>query len=330
MLLHAEAYLGCPVFSRYDECGKLSPLGSKSMQMRLITRGAPAAQAIGCRVSATALAVVTFAFIAILAPPHSLCAAQPDVPPQASGYKLAFEDNFNTLDLATDGPGEDQKSRVHTWYPGVWWSSKPTELGNISVSKSILALTWTRNHPGRDTRTSITTLSHDKRQFKAWRYGYFEARMRWDVVKGAWPAFWLIPVQDATGQNVYDGVKKTGEIDIFEGQGGLPHTFYGTIHEWWLNTGTDHSNRNNAFHLPEDADMSQFHTYGLLWKPGQVTWYFDNHPLHSEKTPEIVDRQDFYLVLTMQEGVNWTGDDLSGVTATRMTLNVDWVRVWQK
>jgi beta-glucanase (GH16 family) len=234
---------------------------------------------------------------------------------------MVFVDEFDALDLSPDGQG------VHTWYEGVWYNQKHAPLRNISAAGSILSLTWRRGQDAEDT--SITTLSRDAQHFKAWRYGYFEARMRWNVVKGAWPAFWLIPVQNATGQDVYDGTKRSGEIDVFEGLGDHPHTFYGTIHEW-INSKTDHASRDNTFRLPRDADMSQFHTYGLLWIPGKVTWYFDNRPLHTEETPAIVDKQDFFLVLSMQEGQDWKYGDLSGVTAPSMTLNVDWVRVWQK
>ena len=54
-------------------------------------------------------------------------------------------------------------------------------------------------------------------------------RAKWDVVKGAWPALWLIPVQDAAGQALYAGVRNTGELDIFEGSGAAPHTYFGTL-----------------------------------------------------------------------------------------------------
>ena len=151
--------------------------------------------------------------------------------------------------------------------------------------------------------------------------------MKWDVVNGAWPSFWLIPVQDATGKALYQGVRKTGEIDIFEGLGEEPHTFYGTLHEW-INY-RDTQSRNNAFRLPEDVHFSDFHIYGLLWVPGRVTWYFDNQELHSETTSDIFDKQDFFLVLGMQEGKNWKLGDTSGVSTSAMNLDVDWVRVWQ-
>jgi len=276
--------------------------------------------------AAATICVAILAFAVILAARH-IQSAKPGgegagAPAlEAQGYKLVFADDFDTLDL---GSGD---SKAHTWYSGVWFSPEEPEPTNISANKSILSLTWSSAQGPADT--SITTLSRDKRKFKAWRYGYFEARMRWEPVKGAWPAFWLIPVQDATGQDIYNGTKRSGEIDVFEGQGEQPHTFFGTIHEW-TNSHTDQASRNNAFQLPSDTDMSQFHTYGALWTPGNITWYYDNRPLHSEPTPPIFDQQDFFMVLTMQEGRNWKNGDLSGVTAPRMTLNVDWVKVWQK
>ena len=244
----------------------------------------------------------------------------PIAPPQAKGYKLVFADDFDTLDISPDGTG------AHTWFEGVWFNQKHAPLRNIFAASSILSLRWERGQDAPDT--SVTTLSRDKRQFSAWRYGYFEARMRWDAVPGAWPAFWLIPVQNATAQDLYDGTRESGEIDIFEGQGDRPHTFYGTIHDW-VNR-QDNASKLNSFELTKDVDFSQFHVYGLLWTPRQVTWFLDNRPLHSEKTPAIFGKQDFFMVIGMQEGVNWRYGDLSGVTAPSMTLQIDWVRVWQK
>lgn len=243
----------------------------------------------------------------------------PAPPPQAQGYKLEFADEFDTFDLSPDGRG------IHAWYEGVWFNHQHPSRQNISAAHSMLCLKWERGQGGVDT--SISTLSPHTQNYAAWRYGYFEARLQWDVVKGAWPAFWLIPVEDATGQAFYNGTRESGEIDIFEGQGDHPHVFYGTIHDW-VNL-RDHANKNNFFALPDNVNLSQFHTYGLLWAPGKVTWYLDNQPLHSESTPAIFDRQHFFLVLTMQEGDDWKAGNLSGVTASSMTLNVDWVRVWQ-
>jgi beta-glucanase (GH16 family) len=270
-----------------------------------------------CALFLSAIATVVFTGNSALGQqPHP---DKPAPPPQAQGYKLAFAGEFDRLDLSPDGRG------IHAWYEGIWFNHQHASRKNIFVANSMLCLEWERGQGAVDT--SITTFSPQAGNNGAWRYGYFEARLRWDVVKGAWPAFWLIPVEDATGQDIYNGTKESGEIDIFEGQGDHPHVFYGTIHDW-VNL-TDHANKNNFFALPGNVDLSQFHTYGLLWTPGKVTWYLDNQPLHSESTPAIFDRQDFFLVLTMQEGDDWKAGNLSGVTAPRMALNVDWVRVWQ-
>ena len=148
--------------------------------------------------------------------------------------------------------------------------------------------------------------------------------MRWNAVTGAWPAIWMMPVQGISGAS------ETGVLAIFEGgQGSNPLTYYGTIHDYkngqdvWNNSGS------NAYQLPNTVDLTQYHVYGALWTPGHVTWYFDNQPILTSTTPAIFDSQDYYLVLGSQEGVNWTSGNLSGVTASSIAMNVDWVHVWQ-
>jgi hypothetical protein len=236
-----------------------------------------------------------------------------------SGYQMVFHDEFDELALSPNGRG------AYTWYNGVWFNHQHAPPANISVSNSVMTLLWTAGQPSFDT--SIATLSHDKTRYHAWRYGYFDARLRWDVVNGAWPAFWMIPVQDAVGTDIYAGQKESGEIDIFEGQGDQPYTYFATIHDW-LHL-KDSANQNNVVKLSASVDLSQFHSYGLLWTPGQMTWYLDGVPIHAEVAPPIFDKQDFFVVIGMQEGADWKAGDRSGVSATSMKMDVDWFRVWQ-
>lgn len=232
-------------------------------------------------------------------------------PHQAAGYTLSFDDEFNgPLDISGDGLG------VHNWYN---WYPSPSPLGNIASTPGGLKLTWLNTQPY--WLTTISTLASDYGFYHAWQYGYFEVSMRWDTVTGAWPALWMMPIEDIRGTG------HGGEIDIFEGQGATPNLFFGTLHEW-QNGVSIYSNINNTY--PVSADLSKSHTYGLLWTPGQITWYLDNVPLHSEPTPSIFDSLHFFLILTMSEGSNWIGNDRTGVTATDINMNVDWVRVWTK
>ena len=235
-------------------------------------------------------------------------------PPQAAGYSLAFADDFTTLSLSPTNSGS------YNWYnPGMFWE-KPAPYSNISAANSILNLTWKNGQGTSDT--SLATAAPGGSNNRSWRYGYFEARMRWDTVTGAWPAIWLIPVQGMTC-----GGCEQGELDIFEGQGATPRTFTGTIHDWNSPTG-NHSQGQN-YSLPSNVDLSQYHTYGVLWVPGKVTWYLDNQPLYSYPTYPIFDQQNYYLIIGAQEGANWSYGNLSGVTASSMGVNIDWVRVWK-
>ena len=237
-------------------------------------------------------------------------------PNQASGYTLVFADDFNSLAISPNGSGE------FNWYNGLWWQP-PSPSSNFNVANSILTLTWTRGQKPDDT--SVTTLSRDGRRYHSWRYGYFEVRMKWDTVRGAWPAIWMLPVEAANG-----AATSAGELDIFEGQGATPRIFYGTVHEWKQQRDVRNNKGSNVFNLPAGVDLSQFHNYGALWTPGQVTWYFDNQPLFSAPTYPVFDTQNYYLIIGSQEGLNWKYGDLEGVSASTINVEVDWVRVWQK
>jgi hypothetical protein len=243
-------------------------------------------------------------------------------PPQAAGYNVKFADDFNSLNLSPNSLGN------YTWYQGLWWQQPGASLSQFSVANSILTLSW-KNGLGD---ANLTSTAIDASHYQAWRYGYFEARLAWaNTTVGAWPAFWLIPVEDITGADVVNGVRDSGEIDIMEGQGGSnPKTIYGTIHEWKNNADVYNNNSSNAYIVPSGVDLSQYHTYGVLWTPGTISWYLDNQLIHSANTTAIFDQQTFYVVLGSQEGVNWGGGNLTGVTATTIPLNVDWVHVWQK
>jgi beta-glucanase (GH16 family) len=246
-------------------------------------------------------------------------AAGPAPPAQAAGYSLVFYDDFSNLNLSPDGAGQ------YSWYPGLPWETPDTLFG-ASGSSSSLDLTWTRGQSLADT--TISSCSSDGNRCRTFRYGYFEARMKWDVTTGAWPAFWMIPVEGIWGAH------ETGELDVFEGQGDSAdgQTFFGTVHDWLNSDGGSfdlaNNNAHNWFRLP-GVDFSQWHTYGVLWLPGKVTWYFDDKPIITAYSSPIFDQQNFYLLLTMQEGADWTAGNTSGVTASSLNLYVDWVKVWQ-
>lgn len=250
----------------------------------------------------------------------------PTPPPQATGYNLAFNDDFNTLDLSTNSYGN------HKWYnPAMWWHNA-APYANIWAQDGNVNLLWTRGQSPADT--GISTAAKDGSYYKAFRYGYFEAKFRWDTVTGSWPAFWMIPVQNIFNTDRdSSGVKDSPEIDIMEAQGAYPHTIDVHLHEWRGDTSggpATHDVGPPGFAYNTSADLSQYHKYGVLWVPGKLTYYFDDQPIYSVATPPIMDKQDYILILGTQEGANWSYGNLSGVSANMIAVNADYVRVWQK
>jgi hypothetical protein len=243
----------------------------------------------------------------------------PQPPSQAAKYSLVFYDDFTNLNLSPDGSGQ------YPWFKDLWWETAPSPF-NASATSSVLDLTWKTGQAPPET--TVSSCSADGLRCRSFRYGYFEARMKWDVSTGAWPAFWMIPVESIWGAS------EAGELDIFEGQGDPAdaHTFFGTIHDWVTINGIakDVANNNgqNAYTM-STVDFSQWHTYGVLWIPGRVTWYFDENPILTAVTYPVFDQQEYYLVFGAQEGVNWTAGNTTGVTAASLNLYVDWVKVWQ-
>ena len=237
-------------------------------------------------------------------------------PPLPSTYRVVFFDEFDHLSLSPTGYGD------YKWYPGLPWASKLVPPALISNPVSSLQLRWTRT--GQLNETTVTTVAHDLSHSAAFRYGYFEAKMAWEPVTGAWPAFWMAAIDGLKGS------PKAGEIDIFEGIGSEPSMFSAALHVWDDHGKTEIFKQGKECQLPKDNNFAVWHKYGLLWTPGKMTWFYDDRPIYSADTPEIFDQQKFFLMLGSQAGVNWTYGDLRGVTAEDISLKVDWVRVWQE
>ncbi|MCR5875230.1 family 16 glycosylhydrolase [Phenylobacterium sp. J426] len=97
------------------------------------------------------------------------------------------------------------------------------------------------------------------------QYGYFEMKALLPTALGAWPAFWMMPTPY---------VAQT-EADIMEGLAATPHVDYRRA---W---GGDQNLYDNAYKI----DPSGYHTYGMLWTPTTVTFYYDGMAVMQAATP---------------------------------------------
>ena len=236
--------------------------------------------------------------------------AKPPPPIAGRGYRAVFVDTFTRL-------------RRGVWDNREWWNTPPPP-GSQYVRNGVFHLV-SRRSQGYQSNIAATTFSSQK----VFRYGYFEARMKWTKGNGAWPVFWLMSNAWARSEGDCSRPARAAELDVFEGYGNHPRVFTGTIH------------RNSAVHVcpsppdaingnnwqPRNVDLTaRFHTYAMRWTPARVTWYLDQRKVMSWPVFATTNTRMF-LLLSMQIGGESSPDSS---TPAELHTEVDWVRVWQK
>jgi hypothetical protein len=222
------------------------------------------------------------------------------------GYRVVFGDRFRRL-------------RRRIWDNHEWWNSPPPR-GTQYVRKGVFHLV-SRRSQGYPSNIAATTFS----SHRIFRFGYFEARMKWTKGNGSWPGFWLMSNAWArTGSCA----NPSAEIDIFEGFGNHPTVFTGTLHRNsadWQCPPTDMINANHW--QPQQTDLTaRFHTYSMKWTPARVAWFVDQRRIMRWPVWETTNRRMF-LLFSMYVGGASSPDPS---TPEELHTMVDWVRVWQK
>ena len=237
--------------------------------------------------------------------------ARPPPPIAGRGYRVVFVDSFTRL-------------RRRVWDNHEWWNTPPPPRSQY-VRNGVFHLV-SRRSQGYPSNIAATTFSSRK----VFRYGYFEARMKWTKGNGAWPVFWLMSNAWArAGPNVCSTAIRAAEIDVFEGYGNHPRVFTGTIHRHSAGhvcpSPPDAINPNNW--QPRNVDLTaRFHTYAMRWTPARVTWYLDQRRVMSWPVFSTTNTRMF-LLLSMQIGGESSPDSS---TPAELHTQVNWVRVWQR
>jgi len=173
--------------------------------------------------------------------------------------------------------------------------------------------------------SNITNTSGENRpQSGSFLHGYFEARLKFDMPTGAWPAFWLFSSKHMATANPRDW----SEIDIVEGQGHTPGRLYFTLH-WWEDTQRNHQNSRPDIRMPAAFDPTQFHKYGLLWVPGKVTWYVDDQAVLSAPTWPVNETDPVSIIISAQANGWSKPNNASFGEARSISVQVSSVKVWQ-
>ncbi len=158
-----------------------------------------------------------------------------------------------------------------------------------------------------------------------WKYGYIEASIKLPKGKGTWPAFWMMPVN-------FHSWPADGEIDIMEEVGYHPNYVSSSLHA----NAHVHSNGTQVTHeMFCDGAEGEFHTYAIEWTAENITTYVDGKVQLSYNNRGL-GRDDwpyddpFYVIFNLAWGGDWGGAQGVDESALPVTMEVDYVRVFQK
>lgn len=158
-----------------------------------------------------------------------------------------------------------------------------------------------------------------------WTYGYVEAKIKLPKGKGTWPAFWMMPVK-------FTAWPDDGEIDIMEEVGTRPNYVSSSLHA------LGHYHANNTQITKErylEGAEDEAHVYAMEWTSQYIQTYVDGEPLLRYDNDGTGKRNwpynaPFYVILNLAWGGSWGGMNGVDESALPCTMEVDYVRVFQK
>ena len=238
------------------------------------------------------------------------------------GYYLVWQDEFN------EGTELNKVDWTHEVQNSGWVNHELQNYVNHKTPEGAL-VTEVRNGKLRITALKENGKVYSGRVYakvrEGWTYGYIEASIKLPKGKGTWPAFWMMPVN-------FRSWPADGEIDIMEEVGYHPNYVSSSLHA----NAHVHSNNTQVTHeMKCDGAEGEFHTYAILWTAKNITTYvdgkvqlsYDNRGLGRDDWPYD---DPFYVIFNLAWGGDWGGAQGVDESALPATMEVDYVRVFQK
>lgn len=163
-------------------------------------------------------------------------------------------------------------------------------------------------------------------------YGRLEARIKSTGAAGTWPAFWTL----GTDYSV-NGWPYCGEIDIHEGNGGIPNKNWGTIH------GTAYWPGGEIYR--DTSVLADWHVYAVDWKPDYIAFSVDGEIYKTitasdlTKTPWNLDlekggwefNKPHFAILNLAVGGRMIGNNnlpikVEEIDPNTKTMQIDYIR----
>jgi beta-glucanase (GH16 family) len=255
------------------------------------------------------------------------------------GWTVSWSDEFEGGALSVDNWAAE------TWDPGRVnheLQAYTPHSRNVRVEDGRLIL---EAHAGGETSPEFTSGRVHGWGKHELQYGRLDIRARVPGGRGAWPALWLLPddpyryatnchsdEREWQGDGDCDAWPNSGEIDLMEHIGYEPGVVHGTVHtrDYYSRLGTQ---VGEAIVVPDLGEA--FHTYTLLWQPGQLSMYIDGVRYFAYFDDGVGYGQwpfdhPFYVVMNLAVGGDW-GAALGPVVAADFPrrLEVDYVRIYR-
>ena len=242
------------------------------------------------------------------------------------GYSLVWHDEF-----AVDGK-LDKTSWTHEVHGPGWVNNElQTYVRESFDGKPVTEIT--------NGNLKINCFKHNGKVYSGrvyanvntgWKYGIVEARIKLPKGRGTWPAFWMMPANNDFGTTPWP---LCGEIDIMEEVGYNPNYTSSSLHTDAYNhtKGT----QKTAERLTAGA-QNDFHVYRLEWTEDYIRTYVDGKMLLSFSNDRKGDARTwpfnkaFYVILNLAWGGDWGGAQGVDEGCLPATMEVDYVRVFQK
>jgi beta-glucanase (GH16 family) len=236
----------------------------------------------------------------------------------AGPFRLAWADEFNgtSLDLNKWRPNWFGATDTSVTKPINTYEESCYDPANVKVQGGLLVLTAVKlaaPKAGCTLRSGANAAYSSGMVFSNYdyrfTYGYYEVRMNLPGANGKpenWPSFW------SNGQSW----PKDGEIDVMEVLGGEPRWHY----HYEDSTGK-HRSVGSGYDLI--SPKTGWHTFGVLWEPGKLTFYYDGKNVGSVTSGVVT--SEHYLIIN-----HALSTTISPPIVAPSTLQVDWVRHWVK
>ncbi len=274
----------------------------------------------------------------------------PSLLPEGHEFRLVWNDEF-------DGDCLDESKwgyRTNFWGRRAHWFAAP-EDGAVEVKDGLLRLKLLKRPDGQFVSPQLQTgelmwdIPHEENPKGFWplpkreppkfvhRYGYYECRCRLQRMPGWWSAFWM--------QTESQGVT------LDPGVSGIEHDIMESFDPGEVIVNSFHTNGYGGnylgFHIPAAfdegpkfsgklslaVDTENFHTFGMLWKPGGYSTYVDGR-LRGRNATAVSHVPEFVLVSTeakwyRNNRMTGTGvPELEAAAAAGDDFVVDFVRVF--